>query len=120
MVKEENRAGTIAMILGIAGLVLTLNPLLIVSDTLPAMSFYATILSFILCPVAFILGLFAVRRTPKGRALTGVVTGGIGTFLCLIWLVLLLALGRGLSHHNHPVGPLLGNTLTIDQGNLVR
>ena len=75
------------------------------SNRLGFWGFICSVLGFVctagvLCPIGFLLSLFALRKNPRGFAIAGSVIGGVGTLLCiLLILVSLLTIGvaKGIS-----------------------
>jgi thiamine transporter ThiT len=78
----SNSMGTAAMVLGIIALVLSFIPII-------------GMVSWILAPLAIILGIIGMQRVPKGTAIAGLVTGGIALVICLLWA---LAFGAAVSN----------------------
>ncbi len=76
MQNESNGLATGAMITGIIGLILSIIPAI-------------GIISWVLSPLAVILG-FVARRKPGGKkaAMTGIITGIIGTLICIAWVTI--------------------------------
>jgi hypothetical protein len=91
--RPSNGLGTAAMVIGIIALILSFIPIL-------------GLLSWILAPLAFILGFIAVLKpgAPKGGAITGLITSGFAFLICLAWVVLfgaaLSTTGKGLSQND--------------------
>ena len=70
-----------AMITGIIGLILAFIPLI-------------GFLSWIICPIAAILGFIALgKSTGKGMAITGIITGILGVLVCIAWITIFAAIG---------------------------
>lgn len=83
--EQSNGLALAAMITGIVGLILAFIPLI-------------GILSWIICPVAAVLGFIAMgKATGKGMAITGIVTGILGILVCIAWVMGLAALGSAAS-----------------------
>lgn len=44
------------------------------------------VVSWLLCPIAILFGLIALRRPSKSLAIAGIVTGAVGLFICIQWI----------------------------------
>ncbi len=72
---ESNGMAMAAMIVGIIGMILAFIP-------------FIGFLSWILCPLAIILGIIAMKKVVgKGMAIAGIATGAIGLVICILWVV---------------------------------
>lgn len=82
---ETNGMALAAMITGIVGFILAFIPLI-------------GFLSWIICPVAVILGFLSIgKSTGKGMAITGIITGILGFLVCIAWVTLFAAIGAAAS-----------------------
>lgn len=81
---DHNSLGKAAFIIGLIGLVLSFVPLI-------------GFVSWLLSPLAILLGLIALRRAPRSLAITGIITGLIGLAICFAWAKTAGAVGEALN-----------------------
>ena len=73
----SNGMGTAALVLGIIGLLLAFIPII-------------GMISWILTLLAILFGIIGLskRGSPKGTAIAGLITGGLGLVVCIGWAIL--------------------------------
>ena len=77
---DSNGMGVLSLVLGIAGLVCSIIPVI-------------GLISWLLAPGALITGVMGLKSpSSKGLAIGGLVTGGLALVVCLIWAVVFGAL----------------------------
>jgi hypothetical protein len=70
---DRNSLGKAAFIIGLIGLALSFVPIV-------------GFVSWLLAPLAIILGLIALRRPSRSLAIVGIITGVVGLFVCYSWV----------------------------------
>jgi hypothetical protein len=55
------------------------------------------LVAWLLCPLAILFGLIALRRPSKSLAIAGIVTGAIGLFICIQWVQGTKAVGEAMN-----------------------
>jgi hypothetical protein len=81
---DHNSTGKGAFIVGLIGLVLAFVPII-------------GFVSWLLAPLALLMGLFALRKPPRGLAIAGVVTGGLALLICFWWIGLTKSVGEAMN-----------------------
>ena len=81
---DRNSLGKAAFIIGIIGLLMSFIPII-------------GFVAWLLCPLAILFGLIALRRPSKSLAIAGIVTGVIGLVICFSWISGTKAMGEAMS-----------------------
>lgn len=81
---DHNSLGKGAFIVGLVGLVLAFVPII-------------GFVSWLLGPIAVLMGLIALRKPPRGLAVAGIVTGALTLLVCSWWISATKSVGEALS-----------------------
>jgi len=81
---DHNSLGKAAFIVGLIALILSFIPII-------------GFASWLLAPLAIIFGLIALRKAPRALAMAGLVTGGLGLWVCIGWIGAMKSVGESFS-----------------------
>lgn len=81
---DHNSLGKGAFIIGLIGLVLSFVPII-------------GFVSWILGPLAVLLGLVALRKPPRSLAIAGIITGGLAIMICFWWISATKSIGEAMN-----------------------
>lgn len=81
---DHNSLGKGAFIVGLIALVLAFVPII-------------GFVSWLLAPLAILMGLIALRKAPRGLAIAGIITGGLAMIICFWWIGATKSVGEAMN-----------------------